>query len=53
MPNLGATAVTSVNALATDGTSLFVGGNFVAGTSPLHLVKLSALSGGRITQFAP
>jgi len=53
VPNLGATTVTSVNALATDGTNLFVGGNFLAGTSQLNLVKVSATSGARIAQFAP
>jgi hypothetical protein len=52
VPNLGATAITSVNALATDGTNLFVGGNFMAGASPLHLVKLTP-TGGRVAQFAP
>ena len=29
-PNFGAAAINTVNALATDGTSLFVGGNFTA-----------------------
>jgi hypothetical protein len=53
VPNLGATAITSVNALATDGTNLFVGGNFMAGQSHLHLVKVSATSGARIAAFAP
>jgi hypothetical protein len=52
VPNIGATAITSVNALATDGTNLFVGGNFMAGASPLHLVKVST-TGARIAAFAP
>ena len=42
VPNLGATTITSVNALATDGANLFVGGDFLAGGAPLHLVKVSA-----------
>jgi hypothetical protein len=53
VPNLGATTVNRVNALATDGTNLFVGGEFFAGASPLHLVKVSAVSGARIAAFAP
>jgi hypothetical protein len=53
VPNLGATTINAVNALATDGTNLFVGGEFFAGAAPLHLVKVSATSGSRIVQFAP
>jgi len=44
-----------VNALATDGTSLFVGGNFTTlnGAASNRLVKLNASSGARDTSFAP
>jgi hypothetical protein len=42
-----------VNALATDGTTLFVGGNFstLNGQAVTRLVKVNALTGARITQF--
>jgi hypothetical protein len=44
-----------VYALTTDGTNLFVGGNFshLNGVAVNHLVKLSAYTGARITSFNP
>jgi hypothetical protein len=44
-----------VNALATDGANLFVGGNFTTlnGVASNRLVKLNAGNGQRITSFAP
>jgi hypothetical protein len=44
-----------VNALATDGTSLFVGGNFTTyrGVGSNRLVKVDAHSGARIAAFNP
>lgn len=45
----------SVNALATDGANLFVGGNFTSlnGTASNRLVKVNAGTGARDTTFAP
>ncbi len=42
-----------VNALATDGTSLFVGGNFstLNGQAVSRLVKVNALTGARVSTF--
>jgi len=44
-----------VNALATDGANLFVGGNFTTlnGAASNRLVKLNAANGARDTSFAP
>jgi hypothetical protein len=44
-----------VNALTTDGTSLFVGGNFTTlnGVASNRIVKLNAASGTRDASFAP